>query len=178
MWVMHPDQIHLKCHLDFHSSCSQSPCWAGKRKTHIIWAVSFKCTRHGNAQRKVVKCGVFLLFCVVYPPWNRSNEELLPALPGEVGWDWTANDWTAGAVFWGYARWRKVIAASRTYQNPKLASARAHECVQRVWSLVLATALLVSEVQLWASRKRRRNVLWCGFCSGESPASLHTSQGS
>lgn len=137
MWVMHPEQTHLKCQLDFHSSCSQSPCCAGKRRTHTVQAVSFKCTQHGSARRKAVKWGVFLLFCVVYSPWNRSDEELLQALPGEAGWDWTAPDRTAGAVFRRYARWRKVMAAQHTYLNPKLASARARGHVQRVWSLVL-----------------------------------------
>lgn len=137
MRVMHPEQTHLKCHLDFHGSCSQSPCYAGKRRTHAVQTVSFKHTRHGNAQRKVVKWGVFLLFCVVYPPWNRSDEELLPALPGEAGWDWTAPDWTAGAVFQHDARWGKVMAARHTYLNPKLASTTAHGHIQHVWSLVL-----------------------------------------
>lgn len=115
-----PEQIPLRCHLNFHCSCSQRFSCERKRRTHSVQAVSFKCTQHGSAQTNMVKWGVFLVFCVVYPSWNRSDEELLPALPGEAEWDWMAPDLTAGSVFCCYVGWRKVMTAEHTYLNPKI----------------------------------------------------------
>lgn len=117
MWVMHPEQIPLRCHLNFHSSCWERSSCECKRRTYSIQDVSFKCTQHGSAQINMVKWNVFLVFCIVYPSWNRSDEvkhfqEKLKEIEHCLI--------TADTVFWCYVRWRKVMANKHTYLNPNI----------------------------------------------------------
>lgn len=128
----------LECEWCSQSKLTWSAIWTVATAAHrgpVVWvrggptllglSASNAFDMDSRSQTKLVKWGVFLLFCVVYLPWHRSDEKLLPALPGEAGWDWTAPDRRAGTLFQHYARWRKVMAAQHTHLNPKLSLARA-----------------------------------------------------